>query len=75
MFDVYLSRGALRNLRNIKGNPVGKIKGLLLKLETNPLPARDFDIRKIKNVSDTYRVRISQYRIIYKIRWMNMRFT
>ena len=69
MFDVYLSRSALRNLKNIKGKPLERIKGLLLKLKTNSLPVREFNIRKIQNVSDTYRVRISQYRVIYKIRW------
>ena len=59
MFDVYLSRRALRNLKNIKGKPLERIKGLLLKLKTNSLPVREFNIRKIQNVSDTYRVRIS----------------
>ena len=66
MFDVYLSRRALRNLKNIKGKPLERIKGLLLKLKTNSLPVREFNIRKIQNVSDTYRVRISQYRVFTK---------
>lgn len=68
MFDVYLSRRALENLKNIKGKPLRRIENLLLKLKKKPLPAKEFDIRKVRNVSDTYRVRISQYRIIYRIR-------
>jgi mRNA-degrading endonuclease RelE of RelBE toxin-antitoxin system len=46
-----------------------RIKNLLLRLKTNPVPAKEFDIRKIKNIPDTYRVRISRYRIIYRIMW------
>ncbi len=69
MFDVYLSRKALKNLKNIEGKPLGRIKTFLLKLKKDPLPTKEFNIRKIRNVSDMYRARISQYRIIYRIRW------
>lgn len=69
MFEVYLSRRALNDLKNIKGKSLKRIEDLLLKLKTNPLPARGFHVQKIKNVSDVYRARISRYRIIYKVRW------
>jgi mRNA-degrading endonuclease RelE of RelBE toxin-antitoxin system len=69
MFNVYLSRKALESLKNIRNKPLERIKNLLLRLKTNPVPAKEFDIRKIKNIPDTYRVRISRYRIIYRIMW------
>lgn len=53
----------------MRGKSLERVKNLLLTLKINPLPVKEFDIKKIKNVSDTYRVRISRYRIIYKIRW------
>jgi len=64
-----LSRKALKSLKNIRNKPLERIKNLLLRLKVNPVPAREFDIRKIKNIPDTYRVRISRYRIIYRIMW------
>jgi mRNA-degrading endonuclease RelE of RelBE toxin-antitoxin system len=69
MFNVYLSRKALESLKNTRNKPLERIKNLLLRLKTNPVPAKEFDIRKIKNIPDTYRVRISRYRIIYRIMW------
>lgn len=64
-----MSRKALKSLKNIRNKPLERIKNLLLRLKVNPVPAREFDIRKIKNIPDTYRVRISRYRIIYRIMW------
>lgn len=69
MFKIYLSREALRSLKNIRDKSLERIKTLFLTLETNPVPAQRFDIRKIKSTQDTYRVRISRHRIIYKIKW------
>jgi len=68
MFNVYLSRKAVKSLKNIRSKLLERIKTLLLTLETNSVPAQKFDIRKIKKTPHTYRVRISRYRIIYKIR-------
>ena len=69
MFNVYLSRKALKSLKSVRNKPLERIKNLLLRLKVNPVPAREFDIRKIKNIPNTYRVRISRYRIIYRIIW------
>jgi len=40
---------------------------LLETVKTNPLPWRDFDLKKIASVENTYRVLIGDYRIAYFI--------
>jgi len=38
-------------------------------LQENPIPVETFDIKKLKGLKDTYRVRIGRYRVIYTIFW------
>ena len=56
-------------LKRFNKGIVERIKKLLLNLETSPLPIRKYDIKKIIDTEDVYRVRISNYRVIYKIKW------
>lgn len=69
MFEVYLSSQSLKTLRRLDKRIAGRIKNFLLNLRTSPLPVREYDLKKISGVQDVYRVRISSYRIIYKIDW------
>lgn len=69
MFEVYLSTESLKTLKKLEKKIAKKIKKLLLTLKTSPLPIKKYDLKKISGTKDTYRVRISKYRIIYKIDW------
>jgi len=35
----------------------------------NPVPTDYFDVKKLKGLTDTYRVRIGDIRIIYEVAW------
>ncbi len=69
MFEIYLSNNSLKTLKRLDKRIVERIRKLLLNLETSPLPIRGYDIKKIIDAEDVYRVRISDYRVIYKIKW------
>jgi len=69
MFEVYLSNESLKILKKLDKRMAEKIKELFLQLKTSPLPIREYDIKKVSGVQNIYRVRISRFRIIYKIDW------
>jgi mRNA interferase RelE/StbE len=69
MFEIYLSNMSLKALKRLDKGLVEQIRTLLLNLETSPLPIKGYDVRKIRGAEDIYRVRISEYRIVYKIEW------
>ena len=67
MFEVYLSSQSLKTLRRLDKRITERIKEFLSNLKTSPLPVREYDLKKISGAQDVYRVRLSSYRIIYKI--------
>jgi len=69
MFEIYLSNISLKALKRLDKGLVEQIRTLLLNLETSPLPIKGYDVRKIRGAEDIYRVRISEYRSVYKIEW------
>lgn len=38
-------------------------------MKISPLPIKEYDIKKVEDVDDIYRLRISRYRIVYRIDW------
>lgn len=38
-------------------------------LSINPVPARRYDVKKLKGLEDTFRIRIGKIRIVYTIIW------
>jgi len=38
-------------------------------LKLAPLPVKEYDLKKISGTDNIYRIRISDYRIIYAIYW------
>lgn len=71
MFEIFLSNAAKKALKNLDKRIVEKAKKALLTLKTSPLPIKDYDIKKLAGEEDTYRLRISRYRIVYDIDWGN----
>ena len=69
MFKVYLSRKASKTYKRLDKKTVDRIKEVLISLNTSPIPVRKYDVRKISGTQDFYRIRISDYRVIYKIHW------
>ena len=71
MFEVYLSGKSVKTLRRLDKQIVERVKKFLSNLKTSPLPVNEYDLKKISGMHDVYMVRISRYRIIYKIDWEN----
>ncbi|VVB97549.1 ParE toxin of type II toxin-antitoxin system, parDE [uncultured archaeon] len=69
MFEIYLSNSALKALKNFDRRIVDKTKKALLILKNSPLPIKEYDIKKVEGADDIYRMRISRYRIVYRIDW------
>lgn len=71
MFEIFLSNASKKALKNLDKRIVEKIKKALLDLKNSPLPVKEYDLKKLAGEQDTYRLRISKYRIVYDIDWSN----
>lgn len=62
-YQVVLKRAAEKDLEAIRGSLFSRIKHKLLSLEQDPRP---FGVQKLHD-QDAYRIRVSDYRILYLI--------
>ena len=44
-----------------------RIRSFLLKLCENPYPIKDYELKKLQGLINTYRIRIGDIRIVYEI--------
>ncbi|MCD6227162.1 type II toxin-antitoxin system RelE/ParE family toxin [Candidatus Micrarchaeota archaeon] len=66
MFQVKINKSILFFVSSLGKGYQNKILFFFGKLEKDPIPYREFDIKKIKGVHNKYRVRIGEYRIFYE---------
>lgn len=71
MFEIFLSNASKKAYRSLDKRILEKIKNAILTLKASPLPIKEYDIKKVAGEADTYRLRISRYRIVYYIDWNN----
>ncbi len=69
LFSVLLTNRAKKQLIRLKPSLRSRVEELFEALEIRPVPAGEYDLKKIKGEADTYRIRISSYRIAYKVYW------
>jgi len=69
LFKVRVKRRAVRTLERLPKDYRLRVLEVLDKLRTNPLPFRDYDIKKLKGFEDTFRIRLGDIRIVYTIDW------
>ena len=69
MFQVIASPRARKSLKKMPDHYRRRIIELLLIFRENPVPAEYYDIKKLKGLTDTYRARIGDTRVIYEIIW------
>ena len=65
MYDILIHKKAVKSLINAPDGVLKKFALVLEALKTNPVPWREFDVKKIRDSEDMYRIRIGGYRIIY----------
>lgn len=69
MFEFRFSHKADKFLRKCEPKIKERIQQTLNIVRENPLPAKEFDFKKIGGEDETYRIRLSSHRIVYKIFW------
>jgi mRNA interferase RelE/StbE len=68
VFQVALSNRAEKGLKKYRDSR-SKLLELFAVLKENPIPADSFDVCKIEDRSDTYRVRLGDMRVVYGMDW------
>ena len=67
MYSLKIKRKALKAARRLPKGVKRQVEETLKVLQTKPIPARTYDIKKMRGVEDTYRIRIGDTRIVYSI--------
>ena len=68
-FKVRIKRKAAKTLERLTKEYRLRVLEVLDELKTNPVPYKNYDIKKLKRFEDTFRVRIGGIRIVYTIDW------
>jgi len=69
LFQVITAPRARKSIKKLPERYRRRIIELLLIFRENPVPAEYYDIEKLKGLTDTYRARIGDIRVIYEIFW------
>lgn len=67
LFTIFIEKRAHKSLQDIELKIRNKIDECIKKLETNPWPAKEYNLSKIEGMEDCFRIRIGRYRIGYKV--------
>ena len=72
LFEVLLTSKAEKGLKNAPEHMRASISDIIDSLENTYFP-RGHDIKKMKGVENTYRIRIGDYRLIYQVDFKDRR--
>ncbi len=75
LFQIKVKRRAARALERLPEHYRFRVLEVLDKLRTNPIPFRDYDIKKLKGFDDTFRIRLGDIRVVYTINWSSKTIT
>lgn len=67
MFAVRLSNKAEKQFLDLEQKYRDRVIELFKKLEQAPVPAKEYDLKKIKGEEDCYRIRLSRFRVLYQV--------
>ena len=67
MFRVIVSNAARKGAKKMPKEMKEKVLELLDVLESTPIPVDNYDIKKMKGLKNTYRIRIGDYRVVYQV--------
>lgn len=71
MFEVILTNKAEKQYGKLEPKMHARVKELLDFLQSKPVPAGEYDTNKLAGEEDSYRIRLSSFRVTYKIYWKN----
>jgi mRNA interferase RelE/StbE len=69
LFEVRFSNKSEKFIKNCGNKLKNRLNELFVKLQEAPIPAKEYDLKKISGSEDTYRIRLSSYRITYAVFW------
>jgi len=67
MFEVRLKKNSEKFLLQINEKVRAKIIEILRTLEINPIPFRQYDVKKLKGFKNRFRIRKGKIRIVYEV--------
>jgi len=67
-YELKPSKDAIKFVEKLDGKMKSKLGAIFKVLKIDPLPFREYDLKKLKGTKNFYRVRIGKIRIIYEIR-------
>lgn len=68
MYSVFVKPKAKKYLDKVVAAEYReKIKEAIRFLATEPVPFREYDVKKVEGLEDNYRIRIGKYRFVYAI--------
>ena len=67
LYSVLLSNTAKKQLPQLEPKMRGRVTQLFKRLEEVSVPYKDYDMRKIEGRDETYRVRLSSFRVLYRV--------
>ena len=65
MYKVVIHRKVAKRFNTVPESYLRGLSALLEAIAVNPVPWKDFDLKKMEGVDNTYRVRIGDYRVVY----------
>ena len=68
MFRIEASKSVLKDVDKLPPKVRIKVREVIWKLKINPVPP-DEDVKKLKGLENTYRLRLGRYRILYRVLW------
>jgi mRNA interferase RelE/StbE len=69
MFTIEFSSRAKKEYEWLEKRLKRHVEEALRLLKLDPVPAKVYDIRKLKGIDDTFRIRIGKIRIVYTCIW------
>lgn len=69
MFAVRLSNKAEKQFNQLDDKLRTRAVALFKTLENNPIPREQYDLLKVGGEPDSYRIRLSSHRTVYRIFW------
>lgn len=67
MFSVLVSKQAGKFLKSLDRKRQNRIIRVLETLESNPIPFRIYDMKKLRGMENSYRIRVGNIRITYEL--------
>ncbi len=67
LYAVLLGNKAEKQYRELEPKTLERVQELFKILESTPIPFRDYDLKKLKDEEDSYRIRLSSYRVLYRV--------